>query len=273
LKKELQNAEKPAVSALYEGTFSVGLDKKFIRIEPTDAPIKGALKLSINPFLIRFAGRVHLFDCGLGEFGEDTSLETIRKHLDRCKLSPFDVTDIFISHMHYDHLGGLAGTENGYLELTFPKANLWVNQNEWERVRKRDGATDDENKRLFFHFLDSHANLQMVKGDTKPYPEIRVQEVGGHTEFSQVLYLESGPHKYMMAGDIIGRRAAVQQKFTAKFDFDPKKSLKIREGLKRKAFEEGYVIMAYHETESPLFRIAGYDPKQGYTTETVESSP
>ncbi len=66
------------VTPLYEGTFSVGTDKKFIRIHKSDPPRKASLKLSINPFLIQDGERNLLFDAGLGDlFGEDTSIDTI----------------------------------------------------------------------------------------------------------------------------------------------------------------------------------------------------
>src|SRR5690554_5915661 len=110
---------KSYAAALYEGTFSVGLDRKFIRIPRDGKPAKGALKISLNPFLIVTEERKYLFDCGIGEFGEDTGPDTIRENLQKYDLEDYDITDIFISHLHYDHLGGLAHKQNGYWELTF----------------------------------------------------------------------------------------------------------------------------------------------------------
>src|SRR5699024_4407997 len=94
---------------LYEGTFSVGLDKKFNRIGREDPPAKGALKIALNPFLIRSDDKKILFDVGIGDFGEDTSTEIIKENLADHGLTEYDITDIFASHLHYDHIGGLAG--------------------------------------------------------------------------------------------------------------------------------------------------------------------
>jgi glyoxylase-like metal-dependent hydrolase (beta-lactamase superfamily II) len=258
------------VDALYEGTFSVGLDKKFIRINKDDPPKKGSLKLSINPFLIRCRDKNILFDAGLGDFGEDTTTDIIKKNLEKFHLTEYDITDVFASHLHYDHIGGLAGKSNGFWELTFPDASVWVSRNEWEKLIHLDGATDDETKIDFIHFLDARADIQFLDEEDHPYPEIRVQEIGGHTEFSQVLFVDKGNHKYLMAGDVIGRKMAFQKKFKAKFDFDPDKALKKREELKKLAYEQNYTILAYHESESPIFNVTGYDPDQGYTTESIK---
>lgn len=252
----------PTVAPLYEGTFSVGLDRKFIRIGRDDPPREKSLKLSINPFLIKTGERNILFDAGLGEFGEDTSTATILENLGGHGLAGYDITDIFLSHLHYDHTGGLAGRENGYWELTFPDARLWVSRREWTRLISSDGGTDDDTKLEFLHFLDAKADLNFLDEEDQPCNDIRVSEIGGHTEHSQVLFYEKDAHRYMMAGDVIGVQSEINRRFAAKYDAFPKKSMAVREDLKKQAFEEGYIIMAYHETDSPLFRLTEFEEEK-----------
>jgi glyoxylase-like metal-dependent hydrolase (beta-lactamase superfamily II) len=259
---------KTSAHALYEGTFSVGLDKKFVRIDRDDPPKKGALKLSLNPFLIRSEGKNILFDVGIGEFGEDTSTDTIKNNLDRFGLTEYDITDIFVSHLHYDHIGGLAGRSSGFWELTFPEAALWVSGKEWEKVMAKEEYYDEE-KTNFIHFLDAKADLHFLDEEEHPYPEITVRKIGGHTEFSQVLLFDDGTQKYMMAGDVMGTRGAVNRKYAAKYDFDPKQSMAMRKELTHIAYEENYIIMGYHETHHPLFRLTNYNEKKGYHIEGV----
>ncbi|MEX0769788.1 MAG: MBL fold metallo-hydrolase, partial [Balneolaceae bacterium] len=243
------------VTPLYEGTFSVGLDKKFVSIGREDPPEKGALKLSINPFLIQTNNRNILFDAGLGDFGEDTSTEIIKQNLAGHNLSELDITDIFASHLHYDHLGGLAGRPSGYWELTFPDAKLWVSRKEWEKLIGMDGVTDDEIKLDFLHFLEAKADLHYLEDEDQPYPDIRVKKIGGHTEYSQALFYENGSDNYLMAGDVIGTKSEINRKFAAKYDFDPKRSMEVREELKSLALRKGTIILAYHETDTPMFKL------------------
>lgn len=257
-------------SHLYEGTFSVGLDKKFVRIDRDDPPEKGALKLSINPLLIHTPERNYLFDCGIGEFGEDTGPDVIREHLSEHGLTELDITDIFLSHLHYDHIGGLAHRQNGYWELTFPEAKVWVSKNGWEKVIAKDEYYDEE-KTAFISFIEAKADLHFLQEEDRPYPEIKIRQIGGHTEFHQLLMFEDGDHKYLQAGDVIGTKGAINRKYAAKYDFAPKVSQQRREEIAKMAFEEGYTILAYHEDRHPLFRITGYDDKKGYSTEQIES--
>ena len=254
---------------LYEGTFSVGLDKKFNRIDRDDSPDKGALKISLNPFLIQSGDKNILFDVGIGDFGEGTSTDTIKENLNKFELTEYDITDIFASHLHYDHIGGLAGRSSGFWELTFPDAKLWVSGNEWKKVMDMEEYHDEE-KTEFMHFLDAKADLKFLDEEDQPYPEIKVQKIGGHTEFSQVLLYDDGQQKYLMAGDVLATRGEVNRKFAAKYDFDADQSMKARQELTQKAYQEQYTVMGYHDSHHPLFNLTEYDEQQGYKIEPVQ---
>ncbi|MCW9705897.1 MBL fold metallo-hydrolase [Fodinibius salsisoli] len=253
---------------LYEGTFSVGLDKKFNRIDREDPPAKGALKISLNPFLIESGDKYILFDVGIGDFGEDTSTETIKENLSAHGLTEYDITDIFLSHLHYDHLGGLAGRGSGYWELTFPDAKLWVSGQGWADVMAKEEFYDEE-KTAFAHFLDAKADLHFLDEEDQPYPEVSVKTIGGHTKYSQLLAFDDGKQKYLMAGDVLANRGEVNRTFEAKYDVDPKRSMKMRNQITRKAYEEDFAIMGYHDSHHSIFKLTDYDEQQGYKIEPV----
>lgn len=263
----------PTVTPLYEGTFSVGLDKKFHRIARDDDPARGALKISLNPFLLSHPdeGRNMLIDTGIGGFGEDTSTDTIKANLEKAGLTELDITDVIASHLHYDHIGGLAGREDGYWELTFPEARVWVSRGGWDKVMGLEEYYDEE-KTEFVHFLDAKADLHFLEPEDEPLPGMRVRHCGGHTEFSQVLYFEpaSGGRKYLMAGDVLATRGAVNRKYAAKYDYDPDLSSTVRAELVRQAWQEEYIILGYHDSFHPLFRLTDYDEQKGYTIAPVE---
>src|SRR5690625_5222041 len=264
-------SEKMQAAPLYEGTFSVGLDKEFNRIGRDDPPARGALKISLNPFLISSGDKNILFVVGVGGFGQDTSTETIKETLASHGLSEYDITDIFASHLHIDHIGGLAGRSSGYWELTFPDASLWVSGKGWKEVMDREVYYDEE-RTQFAHFVDAKANVQLLEEEDQPYPEIMTKTIGGHTPDSQVLLFDDGTRKYLMAGDVLAKRGEVNRTFEAKYDVDPKRSMEMRKELTRNAYDEGYTIMGYHDSQHPLFNLTEHDEQQGYKIEPVEES-
>lgn len=258
------------VTPLYEGTFSVAIDKIFRRIDRNDQAHKNALKLSINPFLIQDKNRNILFDAGLGDLlGEGTSIDTILENLEEQSVSDYEITDIFLSHLHFDHMGGLAHQKNGYWEITFPDATVWVSEGGWKKL---SDSIDKQDERVkdFFHFLDNHATIKTLSGDkSTPVANVRVETIGGHSEHHQALYYDNGEDKFVMAGDVIGKRSAINRTYEAKYDFEPKQSMKARNEIQELSFRDGYVIMAYHETDHPLFRLTDYDEKKGYKIENI----
>ncbi|HKJ32953.1 MAG TPA: MBL fold metallo-hydrolase [Balneolales bacterium] len=253
---------------LYEGTFSVGLDKKFIPMKRDGKPAKGSLRISIQPFLLNTPDKKILFDTGIGEFGEGTSTKTILNNLAEHGLNDFDITDIFCSHLHFDHLGGLTNRDHGYWELTFPDAKIWVSREDWHKVMSKGTYYDDE-KTEFIHFIDARADIHFLSEHDQPYPELEVRKVGGHSEFHQAFFYRKGEHKYLMAGDVLPTKGHVNQKFAAKYDFDPKQSIRARQELAKMAYDEGMIILAYHSSETPMFRLTDYHENQGYTIESV----
>lgn len=256
-------------TALYEGTFSVGIDKIFNKIDRDDPPAKGALKLSINPFLIQDSDHTILFDVGIGDLlSEEVTIDTILKNLSNYSLDEYDITDIFVSHLHFDHFAGLANRKNGYWDLTFPDATVWVSEEGWDDLNHTLEKFPDVYQE-FIHFLNMRADIRFLEENPNPIPPVSVEKIGGHTEHHLALYYKNGDHRYLMAGDVIGRRIAINKNFMAKFDYNPKQSLDARNRIKKLAFSEKYTIMAYHETDYPLFKLIDFSGKDGYTIENV----
>lgn len=259
-----------SVRPLHEGTFSVGLDKKFNRIHKDEPAAKGALKIALNPFLICTPDRNMLIDCGLGNFGQENHHKLLCENLENAGLSELDITDVFCSHLHYDHMGGLAHNTSGYWELSFPEACIHASGKEWAKLQS---ISDEEGPRTeFLDFIESRAELDLLDDESEPNEHVRTSTIGGHTEYSQLIELRLGEQLFLMAGDVMGTRGAINRRYAAKYDFDGKKSTKLREQLTKRAYEENAIILAYHDFVNPMFRLRDFDKDKGYIIENIEGS-
>lgn len=255
------------VYPLYEGTFTVGIDKKFKVISRNESPGKGELKLSLNPFLIQFENRTILLDTGPGDFGAEPHFPKMQENLAALNMTEDDITDVVLSHLHTDHMGGLAYQQNGFWELSFPNAAVHVSGNEWKKLNEVSKADDTHS--LLVSYLDTFANLNFLDDGDQPVPGISVEVIGGHTEFHLAIFAEVENERYVMAGDVLGTRGAVNRKYVAKYDFDGKRSMQMRDYLLEKAYKEQRIFLCYHETDHPMFRVTDFRENKGYTTEPV----
>src|ERR1700759_4303054 len=121
------------IFTLSEGSYSVDASKKFIPFNPeTDNPRErpASLFIHVNPFLVQTDTDLILLDTGLGY--KDTRDELfIHQHIRNAGFDPEEVTLVLMSHLHYDHSGGLVVERNGKLEPSFPGATHVIQQGEW----------------------------------------------------------------------------------------------------------------------------------------------
>ena len=104
------------VFALKEGSYSVDSTKKFIPFDPEKDDFKsrpGSIFIHVNPFLIKTKDDLILLDTGLGYIGENGEL-LLYKHIRAAGFDPEDVSLVLMSHLHYDHSGGLVKENNKF---------------------------------------------------------------------------------------------------------------------------------------------------------------
>ncbi len=242
------------IYALGEGSYSVDSSKKFIPFDPQvdnfrDRP--GSLFIHVNPFLVKTTDDLIIFDTGLGY--KDTRDELfIHQHIRNAGYDPDEVTLVLMSHLHYDHSGGLVVERAGKLVPSFPHATHVIQKGEWEfAITGRSSSYHQE----IFEALNGTVNIRFVEDSGELKPGIRYELSGGHCPKHQVFWIDDQGEKCFYGGDELPEPEQLIRKFIAKYDFDGRKSMQLREEYGKIAAKEGYTCLFYHAKSNPVGNV------------------
>ena len=245
------------ITALSDGT--VDLDVAKLLAEPaakTDAAmarsfVHGPLETSVNAYLVNTGTKLILVDAGAGTLFGPT-LGKLLASLQAAGYAPEQVDDIFLTHMHPDHVGGLSADG----QRVFPNATLHAAKREadfWLSQANLDKAPDAS--KGFFQGAMASVNpyvaagkFQPFEADGEPVTGLRTIASRGHTAGHTSYLVESKGQRLLVVGDLI-HVASVQfadPGVTIAFDSDAKAAAASRATLFAQAAKEGDLVGAAH---------------------------
>lgn len=233
------------VYTLHEGSYSVDITKKFIPFDPAIHSAKdrpASLFIHVQPFLVKLNDRLILLDTGLG-YSDETGELYLHQNIKKAGFNPDDVELVLMSHLHFDHSGGMVHDFNGKMELSFPNATYVIQRGEWEAAFS---STSSSYHTEIFDFLQRNAQINFIEGSGKLTEEISYELTGAHCPYHQVFLIEDGEDKVFFGGDVLPEPEELIRKFIAKYDFDGRKAMELREEFGKKAAAENWKCLFYH---------------------------
>jgi glyoxylase-like metal-dependent hydrolase (beta-lactamase superfamily II) len=205
----------------------------------------------VNAFLVNTGSKLVLVDTGTGALGGPT-LGGIVNNLKAAGYQPEQVDEIYITHMHFDHVGGLMSGD----KLTFPNAVVRADQHDadfWLSQANLDKAP--EAMKGFFKGAQASLNpyvaagkFKSFNGDTDLVPGVKAMSTYGHTAGHTVYAVESKGQKLVLWGDLMHVPAVQFQhpEVTIQFDTDSKAAAKERKKAFADAAKQGYLVGVAH---------------------------
>ncbi len=239
-----------------DGGAMFGVVPKVIWQKTNPADDKNLCTWAMRCLLVEDGDRLILIDNGIGDkqndrffsyyylHGEDTLLNSIRQ----AGFSPGEITDVFLTHLHFDHCGGGVATHNGRPELVFPNAKYWSNLSHWQwalQPNAREKASFLKENILpmeesgHLHFLDINSK--------SPFPQFDIMTVDGHTEKQMLPKIRYKNKTIVFVADLLPSAGHVPLAYVMGYDTRPLVTLQEKDVFLKEAADQGYILFFEHD--------------------------
>lgn len=234
---------------------------------------KNRIAMEARALLLKSKNKNILIDCGNGsdfiaKYGEKLGgkfaqmynvneqgpslLKSIKTH----GLNAEDITDVILTHLHFDHAGGATCEKNGKIVPTFPKAKYYVQKANLETAQK----PNIREKASYFpaNFLPLQENqvLSLLEGDQENLlPGISVYISNGHTVGQQVVKISDGKNSLLYCGDVIPTSSHVRLAWVMGYDLEPLKLIGEKQFFLKPAAEESWYLYFEHDPYCDAARV------------------
>jgi glyoxylase-like metal-dependent hydrolase (beta-lactamase superfamily II) len=232
-----------------------------MRVPPDE---KNRVRLSARSLYIEGDGKKIIVDAGLGEKWSDKlrkiykieEAQTLEDSLTAIGVATEDVTDVVLTHLHFDHSGGLTKRdENGDLAPAFPNARHHVHRRQYEwalapSVRDQASYLPENYEPVadLWNFLDDD--------DPRLDDEISFEVSEGHT-FGQLLpKISDGSRTLFHTGDMIPTAANLPLPYVLGFDLNALATLREKETYLPRAVEEDWLLFFQHDPKASFAKPA-----------------
>ncbi|MBD0708883.1 MBL fold metallo-hydrolase [Streptomyces sp. CBMA291] len=217
----------------------------------------------LNVAVVRSGDRTILVDSGLGtEFPGFPRAGQLAARLDAAGIDPASVTDVVLTHLHMDHVGGLLVEglrgrlrKDLRVHLAAAEAEFWDAPDFTRTVMP--GPVPEVLRRTAAQFLDLYrGQLRPFEKEYEVAPGVLIQRTGGHTPGHSVIRLESGGDLLTFAGDAVFQTGPAKPEWHNGFDHDPEESIRVRRRLLTELASSGGLLLASHLSFPSVCHVA-----------------
>jgi len=212
---------------------------------------------SMRCLLIVDGERKMLIDNGIGNKQDEKWLrhyhlngdDTLEKSLSAIGYTPEDITDVILTHMHFDHCGGSVKwnkDKTGY-ELAFPNATYWTSRQQFEwatHPNRRESASFLKENILP---IQESGQLNLIEKEGEYIPNITFKLFDGHTAGQVIPHIRVNGKTVVFMADLMPSSAHIPMPWIMAYDTRPLQTLKDRERFYKEALENDYILFFEHD--------------------------
>ncbi|MDZ7742547.1 MAG: MBL fold metallo-hydrolase [Bacteroidota bacterium] len=207
--------------------------------------------------LVEEKDRLVLIDNGIGDKQDEKFLkhyhlngdDELEKSLGKNGFKPEDITDVILTHLHFDHCGGsISYSEDGEsYQLAFPNATYWTSRKQYEWATHPNHREKASFLKENIIPIEESGQLRLIEEEGEILPGIEIKLYHGHTEAQVIPHIHYNGKTIVFMADLMPSTAHVPMPWVMAFDVRPLQTLKDRERFYKEAIENDYVLFFEHD--------------------------
>ncbi|MDP2423476.1 MAG: MBL fold metallo-hydrolase [Bacteroidales bacterium] len=239
-----------------DGGAMFGVVPKVLWSKAYPADENNQITLSMRCLLVMDGDRKILINNGMGNKNKEKNIQyfslndevNLLGSLRALNLEPDDITDVFLTHLHFDHCGGSIDIdEKGNLLPAFPNATYHVSKQQWEwaihpNKREKPGYPPENLLPIY-----EHGKLKLFEQDGELFPGFRVKILNGHTIGQAIPFISYNGKTVVYTSDALPTSAHLPLPYIMSYDIQPLVSLDEKEALLNEAVDNDYILFFEHD--------------------------
>jgi len=198
-----------------------------------------------------------LVDCGIGEKQSDKFFsnyylngeDSLEKSLILAGFAFDDITDVIISHLHFDHAGGAIrwnADKTDYIP-TFKNATYWTSRKHWELATKPNNREKASLLKENILPIKEKGKLQLIEDDVDLFPNVSIRIFNGHTDGQVIPFIKYQGKTIVYMADLLPSTAHIPLPYVMSYDTRPLLTLEEKEKFLKEAATNQYILFFEHD--------------------------
>jgi glyoxylase-like metal-dependent hydrolase (beta-lactamase superfamily II) len=241
-----------------DGGAMFGVVPKTIWEKSVPADANNMCSWAMRCLLIEDGDRLILIDNGIGDkqdakffshyylHGEGNLIKSIKN----AGFKPEDVTDMFLTHLHFDHCGGGVRKVDERFEMVFPNARYWSNQEHWQWATIPNAREKASFLKENILPMQESGHLSFIDlNKPSPFSQFQIHHVSGHTDKMMIPKISYKGKIVCFMADLLPSVGHIPLPYVMGYDTRPLLTLEEKAHFLEEAAKEGYVLFFEHDAQ------------------------
>lgn len=246
-----------------DGGAMFGVVPKVLWNKHNPADEKNLCSWAMRCLLIEDGEKLILVDTGMGNKQDDKFFgyydlhgeATLHSSIAEKGFSPADITDVFLTHLHFDHVGGAVqfSRDGSRLEPTFANATYWSNEAHWQWATNPNPREKASFLKENILPLQESGQLRFIANGQSPFAGINFIHVDGHTEQMMLPVIQYKNQKIIYCADLFPSSYHIPLPWVMSYDMRPLQTMEEKQNVLQQAVDEQCILLFEHD---PVYEAA-----------------